>query len=293
MAPVAARIIDGKALAAEIKAEVAERVRTLAAGGVTPGLAAVLVGDDEPSRIYVGAKQKACAEAGIRSERHDLPADVAEDDLLGLIRRLDADPAVHGILVQLPLPPHVSVLRVHEAIAVEKDVDGLTPASVGRLVRGEASYLPATPFGIVEMLARMGISTEGKDVVIVGRGALVGMPLAVMLAQKSPRGNATVTLCHTATRDLAGHTRRADLLVVAAGRPRTVTGEMVKPGAVVVDVGVNRTEAGLVGDVAFEEVAAVAGWITPVPGGVGPLTVAMLLVNTVTAAERSAGAGGP
>jgi methylenetetrahydrofolate dehydrogenase (NADP+)/methenyltetrahydrofolate cyclohydrolase len=285
---VTATVIDGKAMAAEIRREVAERVAKLAARGVTPGLAAVLVGDDEPSRIYVGAKERACAEVGIRSERHELPGDASEDELLGLVGRLNGDSAVHGILVQLPLPDHISVLAVHETLSVDKDVDALTPNSVGRLVRGEASYLPATPYGIVELLARTGIETSGRDVVIVGRGALVGMPLAIMLAQKTPRGNATVTLCHTGTTDLVAHTRRADILVAAAGRPGTITADMVKPGAAVIDVAVNRTDAGLVGDVAFDEVAEVAGWITPVPGGVGPLTVAMLLVNTVTAAERAA-----
>jgi methylenetetrahydrofolate dehydrogenase (NADP+) / methenyltetrahydrofolate cyclohydrolase len=286
---VTARVIDGKAMAADIRSEVAERVKALAGVGVIPGLAAVLVGDDEASRIYVGAKQKACAEVGIHSERYDLPGDVSQDELLELIRRLNADAAVHGILVQLPLPDHLSVLAVHEALAQAKDVDGLTPASVGRLVRGEATFLPATPYGIVEMLVRTGIEIEGRDVVVVGRGPLVGMPLSIMLAQKSDRGNATVTLCHTRTVGLGGHTRRADILVAAAGRPRTIIADMVKPGAVVVDVAVNRTDAGLVGDVAFDEVAEVAGWITPVPGGVGPLTVAMLLVNTVTAAEAAAG----
>jgi methylenetetrahydrofolate dehydrogenase (NADP+)/methenyltetrahydrofolate cyclohydrolase len=290
MGLVTATIIDGKAMAATIKDEVGERVRSLEARGVTPGLAAVLVGEDEASRIYVGAKQKACAEVGIRSERHDLRAQVSQAEVLDLIGELNDDPSVHGILVQLPLPPHLSVLAVHETISPVKDVDGLTPTSVGRLVRGEASFLPATPFGIVEMLSRTRIDTEGRDVVIVGRGPLVGMPLSIMLAQKSPRGNATVTLCHTATRDLAAHTRRADILVVAAGTPRAVTVDMVKPGAAVIDVGVNRTDQGLVGDVAFDEVAEVAGWITPVPGGVGPLTVAMLLVNTVTAAEAAADA---
>jgi methylenetetrahydrofolate dehydrogenase (NADP+)/methenyltetrahydrofolate cyclohydrolase len=285
---VTAKVIDGKAMAADIRSEVAGRVRALSGRGIVPGLAAVLVGDDEASRIYVGAKQKACAEVGIRSERHDLPGDVSQEDLLSLIRTLNEDGAVHGILVQLPLPEHISVLPVHETLAQAKDVDGLTPASVGRLVRGEATFLPATPYGIVEMLVRTGIRLEGQDVVIVGRGPLVGMPLAIMLAQKSDRGNATVTLCHTRTRDVAAHTRRADILVAAAGRPSTITADMVKPGAVVVDVAVNRTDEGLVGDVAFEEVVEVAGWITPVPGGVGPLTVAMLLVNTTTAAESAA-----
>lgn len=284
---MAATIIDGKALARTIKEEVAGRVRALEARGTTPGLAAVLVGEDEASRIYVGSKQKACAEVGIRSERYDLPAGVTQDELLELIRRLNEDRDVHGILVQLPLPAHIRVLAVHEALAADKDVDGLTPVSVGRLVRGEATFLPATPFGIVEMLHRTGIETAGRDVVIVGRGPLVGMPLSIMLSQKSPRGNATVTLCHTATRDLGSHTRRADILVVATGRAGSVTADMVKPGAAVIDVGINRTEHGLIGDVAFDEVAPVAGWITPVPGGVGPLTVAMLLVNTVTAAETA------
>lgn len=281
-----ARIIDGKAIAAEIRGEVAARVRALAARGVTPGLAAVLVGDDPASKVYVGAKQKACAEAGIHSERHDLAPDVPESELLELVRALNEDPAVDGILIQLPLPDHISVLSVHETLAVKKDVDGLTPASVGRLVRGDPTFSPATALGIIEMLARTGISTEGRDAVVVGRGALVGMPLSIMLAQKSSRANATVTLCHTATTDLADHTRRGDIVVVASGRPNTLTGDMVKPGAAVIDVGINRTADGkLVGDVAFDEVAEVAGWITPVPGGVGPLTVAMLLVNTVAAAE--------
>ena len=281
-----ARVIDGKAMAAEIRSEVSERVKALAGGRVTPGLAAVLVGDDEASRIYVGAKQKACAEVGIHSERYDLPGDVSQDDLLELIRRLNADPAVHGILVQLPLPDHLSVLAVHDALAQAKDVDGLTPASVGRLVRGEATFLPATPYGIVEMLVRAGIEIEGRDVVVVGRGPLVGMPLFIMLAQKSDRGNATVTLCHTGTTDLAEHTRAADIVVAAAGRPGLVTADMVKPGAVCVDVGITRTEQGLVGDV-DASVREVASWVAPVPGGVGPMTRAMLLTNVVERAERA------
>src|SRR5918996_3410070 len=288
MGGVPANVIDGKAMAAEIRAEVAGRVRALREGGVTTGLAAVLVGDDEPSRIYVGAKQKACAEVGIHSERHEVPGDASEEGLLGLVRRLNEDPAVHGILVQLPLPGHISVLAVHEGLAPAKDVDALTPHSIGLLVRGQARFLPATPYGILEMLSRTGIATNGAEVVVVGRGPLVGMPLSILLAQKTDRGNATVTLCHTGTKDLAEHTRRADILVAAAGRPGTITGDMVKPGAAAIDVAVNRTKEGLVGDVAFDEVAGVAGWITPVPGGVGPMTVAMLLVNTVTAAERAA-----
>jgi len=284
-----ARIIDGKAIAAEIRAEVAERVRVLARRGAPPGLAAVLVGDDQASRVYVAAKQKDCAEVGISSERVELPAESSQERLLEEIGRLNADPAISGIIVQLPLPAHIDELAMQTAIDPDKDVDGLHPANVGRMVRGEPAFLAATPFGIVELLVRSGIPTGGAEVVIVGRGGLVGMPLSIMLAQKSPRGNATVTLCHTRTRDLGAHTRRADILIVAAGRVATVTGDMVKPGATVVDVGTNRGPDGkLVGDVAFAEVALVAGAITPVPGGVGPMTRAMLLVNTVAAAERVA-----
>lgn len=283
-----AKILDGKAVAAQIRGEVAQRVKALADRGVTPGLAAVLVGDDEPSKIYVGGKQKASAEVGIHSERLDLPADVSQAKLVEQIDRLNQDPAVHAILVQLPLPSHLDVTAIQQTIDPAKDVDGLTPISVGRMVRGEPIFLPCTPLGIVELLVRSGVQIEHADVVIVGRGALVGMPLAIMLAQKAPRANATVTLCHTGTRDLLPHTRRAEILVVAAGRPGTVTADMIMPGATVVDVAVNRLPDGkLVGDVDFEPVAKVAGAITPVPGGVGPMTVAMLLANTVTAAERS------
>jgi methylenetetrahydrofolate dehydrogenase (NADP+)/methenyltetrahydrofolate cyclohydrolase len=287
---VTAKIIDGKAIAADVRSEVAQRARALGQRGVTPGLAFVLVGDDPASKIYVGQKEKASAELGIRSERIDLPAEISQADLLAEIDRLNRDGDIHGYLVQLPLPGHIDVLAVHQAMAPEKDVDGLTPVSVGRLVRGEALFLPCTPLGIVEMLVRAGVAIEHAEVVIVGRGALVGMPLAIMLAQKAPRANATVTLCHTGTRDLTIHARRAEILVVAAGRPGTVTADMVMPGATVVDVAVNRREDGkLVGDVDFEAVSKVAGAITPVPGGVGPMTVAMLMSNAVTAAERAAG----
>ncbi len=288
---MAATIIDGKALAAQIRGEVAERVRALAERGSVPGLAAVLVGDDPASHIYVGMKEKAAAEVGMLSRRIDVPADATQDRVVGIVRDLNADPEISGYIVQLPLPPQVSELAVQLEIDPEKDVDALAPTTVGLLVRGEAPYAPATPAGIVEMLVRTGVEISGSHVVIVGRGALVGMPLAVMLAQKSPRANATVTLCHTGTRDLAEHTRRADILVVATGRPKTVTGEMVKAGATVIDVGINRTDDGLVGDVDFDSAAEVAGAITPVPGGVGPLTVAMLLHNTATAAERAAARG--
>ena len=285
-----AKIIDGKAIAAEIRAQVAERVKALAVRGITPGLAAVLVGDDPPSKIYVGGKQKASQEVGIRSQRMDLPADVSGQELIRHIERLNQDSSVHGILVQLPLPPHIDVTSVHLAIDPEKDVDGLTPVSVGRMVRGEPIFLPSTPLGIVELLVRSRVAIEHAEVVIVGRGALVGMPLAIMLSQKKRNANATVTLCHTGTRDLTTHTRRAEILVAAAGRPGTISADMVMPGVTVVDVAVNRLPDGrLVGDVEFDQVSKVAGAITPVPGGVGPMTIAMLLSNTAGAAERAAG----
>jgi methylenetetrahydrofolate dehydrogenase (NADP+)/methenyltetrahydrofolate cyclohydrolase len=288
---VTARIIDGKRIASDIRAEVSERVRALARSGVTPGLTAVLVGDDAASKIYVGAKQKASAEIGIRSERLDMPASASQEELVEAIERLNADPAVHGILVQLPLPAHIDVTAVQNAISPEKDVDGLTPVSVGLMVRGEPIFLPCTPLGVIELLVRSGIKIEGAEVVIVGRGSLVGMPLAIMLSQKAPNANATVTLCHTGTRDLSVHVRRAEILVVAAGRPNTITADMVMPGATVVDVGTNRTAEGtLVGDVDFEGVAKVAGAITPVPGGVGPMTVALLMSNTTASAELAAAA---
>lgn len=283
-----ARTLDGRAISAQIRSEVSERVRALAEKGITPGLAAVLVGDDQGSRIYVGAKHKACADVGIRSEQVDLPAFVTEGELLATLRRLNRDPEIHGIIVQLPMPPHLRELEVQRTIAPEKDVDGLHPWNVGMMMRGEPTFQPATPYGIVELLLRSGIELEGTEVVVVGYGDLVGAPLSIMLAQDSIRGNATVTCTHVKTRDLQGHTRNADILVAAAGVPEMVTGNMIKPGATVIDVGVHRTPDGLVGDVRFAEAAEVAGAITPVPGGVGPMTVAMLLVNTVTAAEAAA-----
>jgi methylenetetrahydrofolate dehydrogenase (NADP+)/methenyltetrahydrofolate cyclohydrolase len=288
---VTAQILDGKAIAAQIRSEVAERVRALAERGVTPGLAAVLVGDDQASRIYVGAKHKACADVGIRSEQVDLPAYVTEGELHATIRRLNRDPEIHGIIVQLPMPPHLRELEVQRTVDPAKDVDGLHPTNVGMMVRGEPTFPPATPYGIVELLLRSGTDLEGAEVVVVGYGELVGAPLSIMLAQDSIRGNATVTICHVKTKDLAHHTRRADILVAAAGVPELVGGDMIKPGATVIDVGVHRTEHGLVGDVRFDEASEVAGLITPVPGGVGPMTVAMLLVNTVTAAESQAYGG--
>lgn len=283
-----ARILDGKAIAAQIRSEVSERVRPLAERGIVPGLAAVLVGDDPASRIYVGQKHKACADVGIRSEQVDLPAYVTEHELMATIRRLNRDPEIHGIIVQLPLPEHLSELDVQRAIAPEKDVDGLHPLNIGMMLRKGPTFLPATPYGIVELLLRSDIPLEGAEVCIVGYGDLVGSPLSVMLAQNSIRGNATVTATHIKTRDLAAHTRAADIVVAAAGVPGLIRAEMIRPGATVVDCGIHRTPEGIVGDVRFDEVAEIAGAITPVPGGVGPMTVAMLMVNTVAAAELQA-----
>lgn len=282
--------MDGKAIAADIRREVAARVEALASRGVRPGLAGVLVGADEASRIYLGSKHKACVDVGILSTQVDLPGDISQKDLIAEIERLNADPEVHGIIVQIPVPPHISELAVQSAIAPGKDVDGLHPINVGLMVRGEPSFPPATPYGIVELLVRSRVPLEGAEVVVVGYGPLVGAPLSIMLAQDSIRGNATVTSCHVRTRDLAAHTRSADILVAAAGVRGLIRADMVKPGATVVDVGVHRTADGLVGDVDFEEVAQVAGRITPVPGGVGPMTTAMLLSNTVRAAELGADA---
>jgi methylenetetrahydrofolate dehydrogenase (NADP+)/methenyltetrahydrofolate cyclohydrolase len=285
---VTATIIDGKAIAAQIRSEVSERVQGLQERGVIPGLAAVLVGDDQASRIYVGAKHKACADVGIRSEQVDLPAYVTEGELLATLRRLNRDPEIHGIIVQLPMPPHLRELEVQRTVAPEKDVDGLHPWNVGMMMRGEPTFTPATPYGIVELLLRSKIPLEGQEVVVVGYGDLVGAPLSIMLAQDSIRGNATVTCTHIKTRNLKAHTLNADILVAAAGVPQLIGGDMIKPGATVIDVGVHRTAEGLVGDVIYEEAAEVAGAITPVPGGVGPMTVAMLLVNTVAATEAAA-----
>ena len=283
-----ARVLDGRAISAQVRAEVSERVRALADKGVVPGLAAVLVGDDQASRIYVGAKHKACADVGIRSEQVDLPAFVTEGELLATLRRLNRDPEIHGVIVQLPMPPHLRELEVQRTVVPEKDVDGLHPWNVGMMVRGEPTFQPATPYGIVELLLRTGVELEGAEVVVVGYGDLVGAPLSIMLTQDSIRGNATVTCTHIKTRDLRAHTLNADILVAAAGVPEMIGGNMIKPGATVIDVGVHRTERGLVGDVKYDEAVEVAGAITPVPGGVGPMTVAMLLVNAITAAEAAA-----
>lgn len=282
-----AKIIDGKAIAAEVRAEVAEETKELAARGVTPGLATVLVGEDPASRVYVAGKRKACAEVGINSWDHDLDASTPQDELLELLGRLDADPSVHGILVQLPLPEHIDEQLVLDAVAPNKDADGFHPYNLGRLLAGDPLVRPATPSGIQELLVRSGIETTGAEVVVVGRSNIVGKPLAALLMQKGPGANATVTVCHTGTKDLAAHTRRADILVAAIGRAHALTGPMIAPGATVIDVGINRIESGLVGDVDFEAAKEVAGAITPVPGGVGPMTIAMLLKNVVSLARRA------
>lgn len=283
-----ARTLDGKAVAAQIQAELAEEVERLASAGSRPGLAAVLVGDDEASHIYVGAKQRAAARWGVDSRKVALPADATQRQVLESVAALNADPAVHGIIVQLPLPAGLDPVQVQEAIDPAKDVDGLHPWNEGRLLRGDPGLAPCTAIGIVELLRREKVQVEGAHVVIVGRGLLVGRPLAVLLSAKAPGANATVTLCHTGTRELARFTGAADVLVAAAGVPRMITPEMVKPGAAVVDVGNHRVDGRLVGDVAAE-VAAVAGALTPVPGGVGPMTVAMLMANTIAAAADQAG----
>ncbi len=287
-----AEIIDGRALARRIRQEVKEEVAGLGREGVVLGLAAVLVGDDPASRIYVETKRRASREVGITSRVERLPADASQRELQARIDGLNEDPSVHGILVQRPLPPHLSEQAALGAVAPAKDVDGFHPVSMGRLLAGSPTFVPATPLGIQTLLLRSGHPPEGKDVVIVGRSGLVGKPLAALLMQKAEGGNATVTVCHSHTARLEDHARRAEILVVAAGRPGLVGAEMVQAGAVVVDVGINRVpdpEAPrgyrIVGDVDFDAVSRVAGAITPVPGGVGPMTVAMLLKNTVAAGQ--------
>ncbi|MBQ4199496.1 MAG: bifunctional methylenetetrahydrofolate dehydrogenase/methenyltetrahydrofolate cyclohydrolase FolD [Kiritimatiellae bacterium] len=291
---MAATLIDGKKLAAEMRSQIAEGVAQLKAEkGVTPGLAVILVGDNPASLSYVAAKEKACAEAGMYSREIRLPAETPESDLLAEIVRLNADPAIHGILVQLPLPRGFDEKKVIDAIAPEKDVDGFTPVNVGKMLIGEECFLPCTPHGIVKLIEVTGMDLAGKHAVVIGRSNIVGKPVAVLLSRKSV--NATVTLCHTGTRDVGAFTRTADVVVVAAGRPDTLTGDMLKPGAVVIDVGVNRVPDAskpkgyrLCGDADFESCAAVASAITPVPGGVGPMTITMLLWNTLESARRAA-----
>lgn len=280
-----AKIIDGKAIAAEVRAEVAQRVASLGERDVVPGLATVLVGEDPASKVYVASKRKACAEAGIKAWDHDLDASTPQEELLDLLAQLNEDAGVHGILVQLPLPEHIDEETVLNAVLPSKDADGFHPCNLGRLVTGDHVVAPATPAGIQEMLVRTGIETTGAEVVIVGRSNIVGKPLAALMVQKAAGANATVTLCHTGTKDLAAHTKRADILVAAIGRAQAITGPMIAPGATVIDVGINRTENGLVGDVDFDAASEIAGAITPVPGGVGPMTIAMLLSNTVKLAE--------
>ena len=279
-----AKIIDGVAVAAAIRTECKERVAALAARGVQPGLAVILVGGNAASAVYVRNKIRACADVGIRSVRYDFAADVAPDTVLSTIEELNADPTIHGILVQLPLPPQFATSQVLRAISVDKDVDGFHLYNVGGLVVGDTVFPPCTPYGVVKMLEHEGISVEGKNVVVVGASNIVGKPMALMLMQR----DATVCICHAKTRDLAQFTILADILVVAAGKPNLILPQMVKTGAVVIDVGINRLPDGkLVGDVDFEGVRQKASHITPVPGGVGPMTVTMLLVNTIASAERS------
>jgi len=293
---VTAQRIDGAAIAAEIRSEVAARVAALRASGKTPGLAAVLVGDDPASISYVTSKAKACEELGIFSETFRLPAATTQDELLALIGQLNADRRFDAILPQLPMPPQIDEQAIIDALDPRKDVDGLHPVNLGKLLRGQLDgAIPCTPNGVMEILARTGNDPAGKHVVVVGRSTLVGRPLAVLLSNKAKGANATVTICHTGTRDLARHTREADIVVMAAGRPQTLTADMVREGAVVIDVGTNRIEDAtrergwrLVGDADYRAVREVAAWITPVPGGVGPMTIIMLLVNTVRAAERNA-----
>jgi methylenetetrahydrofolate dehydrogenase (NADP+)/methenyltetrahydrofolate cyclohydrolase len=293
MAP--ANLIDGRSIARQLLDELAQRVATLKAKGVQPGLAFVRVGEDAASKVYVGRKEQACADLAIYSETHVLPQSTSEAELLDLLGRLNANQRLHGILVQAPLPNHIRETVVYSTVSPEKDVDGFHPLNAGKLMLGDPSgFLPCTPAGIRELLARTGTPTSGTEVVVLGRGNIVGKPLAALLWQKDKRANATVTLCHTGTRDINTHCRRADILVAAMGVPEFVKAEMVKPGATVVDVGVNRVPdqlaksgSRLVGDVDFARVQPIAGRITPNPGGVGPMTIAMLMQNTVLAAERT------
>lgn len=277
-----ATIIDGKAVSAQVKARIARETERLKAEGIQPGLAVIIVGDDSASRVYVNNKKKACAEVGFYSEEHALPADTTMEELLALIERLNRDERIHGILCQLPLPAHLDEERVLKTISPEKDVDAFHPVNVGRIMIGDFRFLPCTPAGIMEMLAATGVEIEGKSCVVIGRSNIVGKPMAMLMLHK----NATVTICHSRTKNLAEVCRAADILIVAIGRAKFVGPDMVKPGAVVIDVGMDRDENGkLCGDVDFAAVEPVASAITPVPGGVGPMTIAMLMQNTLTAAR--------
>jgi len=291
-----AQIIDGKQVAADMRAELKAEVAKLKEQGIVPGLAVVLVGEDPASKSYVTAKERACEDMGIFSDDNRLDADTSQEELMALVEKLNNDPKINGILVQLPLPDGLNEAEVLLAIDPAKDVDGFHPVNVGKMVVGEKTFLPCTPHGILQLLMRSGVTIKGAEAVIVGRSNIVGKPLANMLIQKNPTGNATVTVCHTRTKDLSYHTKRADILIAATGRPNTVTADMVKEGVVVIDVGVNRVEDAtkkrgyrLVGDVDFEAVKEKASLITPVPGGVGPMTITMLLYNTVESAKRAAG----
>jgi methylenetetrahydrofolate dehydrogenase (NADP+) / methenyltetrahydrofolate cyclohydrolase len=278
-----ANILDGKTLSARVRAEVKTKVAALAQRGIRPGLAVILAGDDPASAVYVRNKTRACEEVGVRSQQIDYPASVTQEELIGRIKKLNVDPAVHGILVQLPLPKHIDSARVLEAVAPQKDVDGFHAENMGALLAGAPTVVPCTPAGVMRMLAHWDVPLSGRRAVVIGRSNIVGKPLALLLLQK----DATVTICHSKTRDLAKVAAEADILVAAIGRPKLVTGQMVKPGACVIDVGVNRLPDGtLAGDVDFAAAQGVAGWITPVPGGVGPMTIAMLLENCIHAAER-------
>jgi len=279
-------MIDGRAIAGQILCEQAGRVAELKKRGVTPGLAFVRVGEDPASKVYVGRKEKACADLGIFSETKVLPETISENELLALLEKLNSDSRVHGILVQAPLPKHISEQKVFSTVSPQKDVDGFHPVNVGKLMLGDSNgFRPCTPAGIVELLARSNIKTDGAEVVILGRGNIVGKPMAAMLCQKGKNANATVTICHSATRDIKSHCLRADILIAAMGVANFVKADMVKSGATVIDVGVNRVDGKIVGDVDFAAVSKIAGKITPNPGGVGPMTIAMLMANTVRAAE--------
>ena len=289
---MAAKIIDGKQISETIRGELKNRISVLKEKGITPGLGVILVGNNPASRSYVTAKERACDSIGIYSDDNRLPEDVTETDLLKKINEMNLDPKIHGILVQLPLPKHINEAIVLLAIDPKKDVDGFHPINVGKMMIGEDTFFPCTPHGVLQMLLRSKIETSGKHVVVIGRSNIVGKPVANMLLQKRDGANATVTLCHTGTKSIESHTLQADILIAASGFPNTVTADMVKPGAVVIDVGVNRIEDNtkksgyrLVGDVDYEGVSAIASAITPVPGGVGPMTITMLLYNTVLSAE--------
>ena len=293
---MAATLIKGTEVAKEIREELQKEVEELKKKhGIVPGLVTILVGEDPASMSYVTAKQRTSKELGFHSIQDNQPADLSEEALLALIEKYNKDPKIHGILVQLPLPKHIDETKVLYAINPKKDVDAFHPVNVGKLLIGEPDFLPCTPHGIWQLLIRSGAQIEGSEVVVVGRSNIVGKPIAAMLMQKMPNANATVTVCHTRTKDMAFHTRRADILIVAAGRPKAITADMVKEGAVVIDVGVNRIgktpegKAILVGDVDFETVKEKASGITPVPGGVGPMTITMLMLNTVKAAKLAGG----